>query len=281
MKTSGPNAGTIEVNDGSGWKRAGKGSFVSQQVGAGSPGELSGNDQSKSIKNLRDRRIGMFQFLKAATVMAAKAKESGDEALSFVGGVARGLNTLSAQLGGASRAILGDSTATTIEGSTIQQIGQFAEGLNWQGSIAVNSASLRSQITSLAYGLALVKNGTRPTDEDVRNMVKILAGSSGSGAQLVAATTAQMRTSLDNYAIEHQEILGEEYDIQGGLDLHRITLPGQKEVKPLVHLLNGAEITEASIAQMEFDEIRNLLEDPTLPDGFATAIDKRIKELNL
>ncbi len=274
--------GTVEFNDGSGWKPAGKGSFTSQVVQAGSAGELTGGDQSKLVKNLTDRRVSMFQFLKAATRMLKKVEESGDESLDVVGGVARSLNTLGAQLGAASRAILGSSDdLTTVEGSTIQQIGQFAEGLDWQGTIAANSASVRSQITSLAYGLALIKNGTRPTDEDVRNMMKVLAGNAGSGRQLIAATTSAMIEAMDNYAVEHQEILGEPFDLQGGLELHGITLPGGSEKRKLLHLLDGQEITAETIALMDKEGITLLLGDPTLPDTFSAFIQDRMRELGM
>lgn len=270
--------GRIEYNDGSGWKEAGRGSFIGQNVQAGSTSELTGSDRSKEIKALREAEVHLVNFMKAGSRLLADVERSGDESLGVVGGVSRALDSLGSQLSAATRVMTGGDNTATVSGSTANQI---AQNFEWTGTIAEDSAAIRSQIASLAYGLALVKNGERPTDEDVENMMTILAGNAGSGKQLVAATTSAMRDALDSYATRYQVIAGETWDPTETLKRHGITLPGQSKSGGLVHMLNGSEVTPDVISGMSKEQIRELLSDPSLPDEFAPYIQDRMQELGL
>jgi hypothetical protein len=275
-------SGQVEVKDkDSGiWRPAPRGSFVGQTVDAPSVGELTDRDRSKQVSELTTRRTDLAKFLKSSTRMLAKAEESGDESLAFVGGTARLIDNLQSQFSAGVRAVTGGKK-TTEEGTTLSEIKSWAEEMDWAGTLAADSASVRSQISSLAYTLALAKNGTRPTDEDVRFALKMLAGNSGSNRQLAAATQSMMREGLDNYMVDHQEVMGEQFDMPSFLSKHQIALPGQGTRPKLLHLLNGQEVTEASVSGMGEAEIIELLSDENLPEEFAPHIQDRMRELGM
>lgn len=260
-------SGQVQIRDDNGnWQNAPRGSFVGQNVDAGSVGELSNRDRSKQVAGLTARRTDLAKFLKSSTRMLAKAEESGDESLSFVGGTARLIDNLQSQFSAGVRAVTGGNK-TTEDGTTLPEISAWAEEMDWAGTIAADSASVRSQISSLAYTLALAKNGTRPTDEDVRNALKMLAGNSGSNRQLASATQSMMREGLDNYMIDHQETMGEQFDMPGFLSKHNITMPGQSSTGngggipggAKLHLLSDDELSTMELtpenAKSVLDEI--------------------------
>ncbi len=231
-----PTAGKwSEISEGPRW------SPTQTEVVGRTPGDISlmtPAQRGKQVQDLQNQRIALINFMKASDRLIENLEEGGAEAISTVGNISRFINSVGKQISAAGRVFLGNE-----KGPSEQDIKTWRDDIDWMGSVAENSASLQSKIVSLAYGLALVKNGARPTDEDVRNMLTVIAGSSGSPQQMAAAVKSAMGEALDNYATRHLEITGEAYDVAGALEKHGLLYKKYKAgsgaiKKPLTELTN-------------------------------------------
>ena len=120
-----------------------------------------------------------------------------------------------------------DSDLDELSESKVEQLWENAREGGLIGT-AVKSAALRSSITDLAYVYAIAMNGTRPTDTDIVNALKVIGGSTGSSAQFVGAIArfqeTAMRRLVSRVNVYNQNVLnGASYT----LDMDTMPKPGQ------------------------------------------------------
>ena len=210
------NRGRVEVLSGGAWKpveEMGPGSFIGRNIQAGSVGELTAGDQSKLIKDLTEQRTSAFKMYKMVQRLKTDIDKSGDEGISVTGAVTRFIDGASAQANAMARRFAPGEPAMPPGG-----VQRYVSSFDWSQAPAAESAAIKSKITSLAYQFALAKNGTRPTDEDVNNMMKIIGGGAASVSQMNAALQSAMQEVMDSYSLGHYEITREKFDWAGELE---------------------------------------------------------------
>lgn len=235
------NKGKVEVLKDGTWhpvESMGSGSFVSQAVQAGSIGDLG--PQKKEGITLREQRDIMTNLIKAGNRLRDDVKIEGAEAIGWTGAIERFADTSIAQ---------GKALASRWnDGGMVDKI---AKSIEWSPELAAQSAAIRSQVSSMAYGIALMKNGTRPTDEDVRHAM-VMIGASGSPDQMLGAIDSLMRESVDNYATRHKTITGEDWDAPEHFRSYRVPVPGSDKPAKLDYInMNDQDLMTYDLKQFK------------------------------
>lgn len=225
------------------------------QFTQGTAGPPTKAQAGKQTIDLQDQRIAVINFAKASHRLLTQLEAEGAGTLSFTGAFERGLDDIVEQGRG--------FIAAWGEGSKLDKM---AKNFKWSGKLAKESAAVKSKITSLAYTLALAKNGTRPTDEDVINALKML-GESGSVNKMSGAVQSMLTEAVDEYSTRHKEAIGEDWDVLGAFEEHGIPVPGRKTAE--LELIKTASETE----------VYDMLAKPGLSKEEIDAIDARLKEL--
>ncbi|HDY65266.1 MAG TPA: hypothetical protein ENH84_03410 [Phycisphaerae bacterium] len=244
------NRGKVEVLSGGKWKpieEMGPGSFIGQNVQAETVGGLTSGDQSKLIKDLTEQRTAMFKMYKMTQRLKVDIDKSGDEGISVTGAVTRFIDGASAQANAMARRFAPGEPSMPLGGMQ-----RYVNSFDWAQAPAAESAAIKSKITSLAYQFALAKNGTRPTDEDVNNMMKIIGGGAGSVSMMSAALQSAMQEVTDSYSLSHYEVMGESFDLAGELKARNMGERDEKSVEDYSSLsdevLANIELTEENAA---------------------------------
>lgn len=234
--------GPIEIDDGTEWKRAPQGSFIGQNVEAGSIGGLG--PQKKEGVTLREQRDIMTNLIKQGNRLRGDLKVSGAKAVGWTGAIERFSSTAVAQ---------GKALASRYnDGGMVDEI---AQSIEWSPELAAQSAAVRSQISSMAYGIALMKNGTRPTDEDVRHAM-IMMGKSGDPDQMLGAIDSLMRESVDNYATRHKTITGNDWDAPEHFRSYRVPVPGSDKPAKLDYI----DMDDQGLKDFDLNQLKTIEE---------------------
>lgn len=218
-------------------------------------GPPTASQAGKHTLDLEEQRVNVINFAKAGYRLLTDLKESGSGAIGFTGALDRVADSIISQ-GKAFARRWGDGG----------KLSKWADEFEWSGALAGESAAVKSQIVSMAYGLALAKNGTRPTDQDVQFALEML-GKSGSVEQMAASIDSLLREAVDGYSTRHLEATGEDWDAVAAFEKHNLGVPG------------SSKATLEFIGQMDISELNDLFQEGRLTPEEKSALESRLKEL--
>ena len=216
-------------------------------VTVGIGGQPTKSQAGKASIDLAEHRDLMTNMVKQGYRLTADLQETGAEGIGWTGAIERFADTAVAQ-GKALAKRWGDDTV----------VADIADSIDWSEGIekAGDSAAIKSQISSMAYGIALMKNGTRPTDEDVRHAMTMM-GTSGSPTQMARAINSLLRESVDSYATRHMTVEGERWDPVAHFQKYGIPIPGA-EKKPELEFINMSldELLGLDLEGLSIEQVR-------------------------
>lgn len=173
---------------------------------------LGGGQAGRRAIKIEDRRVQAIQTVAASVDLISALEAAGDKAIGAVGAVTRLFDTVSRQ-GKALAEVFGEDLA------------DFVDFIPDNSPLANESAAIKSQVVSIVYSLITMKQGTRPSDKDMDNAMKLVAAGSGSSGQMAAAINQVMRDTMRDFAIDFRERSKTDFNWAAALKRNFIELP--------------------------------------------------------
>jgi hypothetical protein len=182
----------------------------------------------KEILALRDMEAGTVKIVNQGTTLAQQLLDSGDQAISWSGALARGADTLVSQ----GRAIARNFGINTDEG-VLKRLN--TDDWEW-GAIATESGEIKSRILGLAVALTKEDQGSRPSDFDVQTSINQLAGAAGNAKRMAHTIMSMVERKMSDFSIHYNtlapdygEALPHTFDWPATLERHGIVMPAIDE----------------------------------------------------
>jgi hypothetical protein len=98
----------------------------------------------------------------------------------------------------------------------------------WSGA-AAESAAVRTRLKYLAYDLITALQGSRPSNQDYRAALDMLAANSGSPTQMKSAIKNMTQLAARNFANRYRTLTDQEFNWEQELKERDLTFPGLYE----------------------------------------------------
>ncbi len=189
----------------------------------GLPEAMTASQRGKEAANLRDARVKATQMVEQGANLISNLRQSGDQAVSWSGAMARGIDTLQSQ----GQAIARNFGIRMSDGSISKRLS--TDDWNW-GDLASESSVIKSQILGLAVAITKADQGSRPSDFDVQTSINRIAGNAGSASRMADTIEALIAEKSRDFEIYYND-LAPAYDLEPfswekQLKKHRINMPG-------------------------------------------------------
>lgn len=197
------------------------------------PADLSGlsnlmtkTQRGKEIAALRENQVQAVQMVKQGSSLISNLRESGDQAISWSGTMARGVDTFTSQ----GQAIAKNFGIKMGDGSISKSLNEA----DWQwGELASESGVIKSKILGLAVAITKADQGSRPSDFDVQTSIARLAGSAGSATRMADTIESLLREKMGDFSVRYNTLAPDyglkPFDWQTELSRHGIEAPGALE----------------------------------------------------
>lgn len=165
---------------------------------------------SKRAVDLEDRRVATTQMAAQGANLISQLNEGGDSAISWTGGLSRGLGKVSSQGRALAREVGFDLNLKKFE---------------FGGDLATKSSGIQSKMLGLAVALTKADQGSRPSDFDVQTSLNRLAAGSGSARTMATTIQGMLDEKMNDFAIDYRVRSGEDFDWAGELERNNIVFP--------------------------------------------------------
>ena len=197
----------------------------------GLPEAMTASQRGKEAANLRDARVKTTQMVQQGANLISNLRQSGNQAVSWSGAMARGIDTLQSQ----GQAIARNFGIRMSDGSISKRLS--TDDWNW-GDLASESSVIKSQILGLAVAITKADQGSRPSDFDVQTSINRIAGNAGSASRMADTIEALIAEKSRDFEIYYNDLAPayklKPFSWEKQLKKHKINMPGmgQKTYTP-------------------------------------------------
>ncbi len=170
------------------------------------------SQKGKKQQERTEKGILAIQSVAAGANLLRALEEGGDETISFTGRTARLIDSFVAQA----------TASAGLVGLKPPPVDRF----QFTGALAEAAAVVKSKAISLAFAMAVQRQGSRPTDQDIIYFLDIIGARAGSSRQFAAALKSSIDEGMDSFAIRYREETGSEWDWDAALERNNIQYGG-------------------------------------------------------
>jgi len=184
---------------------------------------MTKTQRGKEAAGLREQRVKSVQMVKQGANLIQNLRQSGDQAVSWSGGMVRGVDTFLSQ----GRAIAKNFGIKMGDGSISKKL----DPNDWQwGPLASESSVIKSKILGLAVAITKADQGSRPSDFDVQTSIERIAGNAGSASRMADVIQSLLREKMGDFSVRYNTLAPdyglEKFDWKDELSNQNISLPG-------------------------------------------------------
>lgn len=168
----------------------------------------TGSQKGKQQQERKETGILAIQSVAAGANLLRSLEESGDASISFTGRTARLIDSFLAQV----------TASAGLVNVELPPVDRY----EFTGALAEKSAVVKSKAISLAFAMAVARQGSRPTDQDIVYFLDIIGARAGSSRQFAAALRSSIDEGMERFAIRHREETGSEWNWDAALKRNKI-----------------------------------------------------------
>jgi hypothetical protein len=160
---------------------------------------LTKTQRGQEVQGLREQQIQSVQMVKQGSSLIGDLRSAGDQAVSWSGTMARGLDTLVSQ----GNAIAKNFGIRFADGSIGKSLS--VDDWNW-GPLASEASIIKSKILGLAVAITKADQGSRPSDFDVQTSITRIAGNAGSANRTADVVESLLREKMGDFSVRYNTL---------------------------------------------------------------------------